>query len=67
MLKIFKRSEETPKNTTTEASESAASRVRTDERRRFPRPLPLPEVIEGNGDGDWAMWEESVSQQNNPK
>jgi hypothetical protein len=35
----------------------------TDERRRFPRPLPLPEVVEGNGDTDWSLWEESVSLQ----
>lgn len=33
------------------------------ERRRFPRPLPLPEVFEGNGDTDWSLWEESVSLQ----
>ena len=35
----------------------------TNERRRFPRPLPLPEVFEGNGDTDWSLWEESVSRQ----
>jgi hypothetical protein len=23
-------------------------------------PLPLPQVIEGNEDSDWAMWEDSV-------
>lgn len=37
--------------------------VSTDERRRFPRPLPLPEVVEGNGDTDWSLWEETVSMQ----
>jgi len=27
------------------------------ERRTFPRPLPVPEVKEGNGgDSEWAMW-----------
>ena len=31
------------------------------ERRRFPRPLPVPEVVEGNEDSDWSLWEESVS------
>ena len=34
------------------------------ERRRFPRPLPVPEVVEGNEDADWSLWEESVSLQN---
>ena len=32
------------------------------ERRRFPRPLPAPEVIEGNGDADWALWGEAVQE-----
>ena len=44
-----------------------APSVSTDERRRFPRPLPLPEVFEGNGDTDWSLWEESVSQQKGQK
>ena len=26
-----------------------------------PSPPPLPEVIEGNEDSDWAMWEDSVA------
>lgn len=34
------------------------------ERRRVPRPLPVPEVIEGNGgDTDWALWEDVVRMQ----
>lgn len=41
--------------------------VNTKERRRFPRPLPLPEVVEGNEDADWSLWEESVSLQKNQK
>lgn len=41
--------------------------IDTDERRRFPRPLPLPEVVEGNGDTDWSLWEESVSLQKGKK
>jgi hypothetical protein len=24
-------------------------------------PLPVPEVIEGNEDSDWALWEDSVA------
>lgn len=35
----------------------------TGERRRSPRPLPNPEVVEGNDSSDWALWEESVSLQ----
>jgi hypothetical protein len=27
-----------------------------------PLPLPVPEVIEGNEESDWALWEDSVSQ-----
>ncbi len=26
-----------------------------------PEPTPIPEVIEGNGDTDWTLWEQSVS------
>jgi hypothetical protein len=26
-----------------------------------PLPLPVPEVIEGNEETDWALWEDSVS------
>ncbi len=26
-------------------------------------PLPLPEVTEGNEDSDWAMWKDSVREQ----
>jgi hypothetical protein len=37
------------------------------ERRRFPRPMPLPEVIEGNGgETDWALWEEAKQGQTKP-
>ena len=31
------------------------------ERRKTPRPLPTPEVIEGDGgDTDWGLWTEEV-------
>lgn len=66
MMKFFKRSDsagsEPPATPTTKQAPT-----KTVERRRFPRPLPLPEVVEGNGDTDWAMWEESVLQQKNQK
>lgn len=64
MLKFFKRSNapvEVPPATPTPAAKAPA--LTTDERRHFQRPLPLPDVVEGNGDTDWAMWEESISQQ----
>jgi hypothetical protein len=32
-----------------------------------PLPLPVPEVIEGNEDTDWALWEDSVSQPLSPR
>ncbi len=32
------------------------------ERRRIPRALPVPEVVETDGADAWAMWQESVTQ-----
>jgi len=52
---FFKRSDNANANAPLEPA------VRAGERRRFARPLPLPEVIEGNEDSDWALWEKSVS------
>lgn len=68
MLKFFKRSDppvEVPPAKPAPTAKAAA--LTTDERRRLQRPLPLPEVLEGNTDKDWAMWEESISQQKNQK
>ena len=31
------------------------------ERRLVPRPLPVPEMVEGNADSDWSLWQESVA------
>ncbi len=34
------------------------------ERRRYPRALPVPDVIEGTGgETDWALWTQSVREQ----
>lgn len=33
------------------------------ERRSVRRPLPVPEVVEGNNPSDWALWEEIVQMQ----
>lgn len=32
----------------------------TKERRLIPRHLPLPEVVEGNQEADWSLWQDSV-------
>jgi hypothetical protein len=37
------------------------------ERRRYPRPMPLPDVIEGDGgETDWALWEDAKQEQTKP-
>lgn len=58
MLKSFKHSE-TAKSKSTATPNKTSSRTR--ERRLLPRPLPSPEVIEGNDESDWSLWEQSVS------
>jgi len=27
----------------------------------MPRPLPVPEVVEGNEESDWSLWQASVA------
>jgi hypothetical protein len=27
----------------------------------LPEPIPVPEVVEGNQDSDWSLWEDSVA------
>ncbi len=58
MLKSFK-----PSETARAKSKATPSKTssRTRERRLLPRPLPTPEVIEGNDESDWSLWEQSVS------
>ena len=34
-----------------------------EERRSIPRALPIPVVVEGSEDSDWALWEDSVWRQ----
>jgi len=62
MFSFFKRSDK--------ESEPAATRPRP--RAKTPsrspgldarEPLPVPQVTEGNEDSDWAMWEDSVLEQ----
>lgn len=60
MVNFFKRTDAataTPVATSTPNE----SFLNAGERRRFARPLPVPEVVEGNEDSDWSLWEESVS------
>ena len=60
MVSFFKRPDAT---TATQAATPTSKEpsLNAGERRRFPRPLPIPEVVEGNENSDWALWEESVS------
>lgn len=56
MFKLFKR----PSTSTEQLVTSEPSPKR--ERRQFPREFSTAyEVIEGNGEADWLLWEESVS------
>ena len=60
MVNFFKRSDATAATTATTPALKEPS-LHLGERRRFPRPLPTPEVVEGNENSDWDLWEESVS------
>lgn len=59
MLNFFKR------HSMPAESVSKAPSARPKERRSAVpnplEPLPSPQVVEGNQDSDWAMWEDSVS------
>lgn len=60
MVNFFKRSDATAATTATTPALKEPS-LHLGERRRVPRPLPTPEVVEGNENSDWDLWEESVS------
>ncbi len=37
------------------------------ERRQVPRPLPIPDVVEGNGgETDWGLWEDAHFEKTQP-
>ena len=58
MLRFFKRpGAETP------ATKPSERRAPTQARKppRLPDPIPVPDVVEGNEDSDWALWEDSVA------
>lgn len=66
MFKFFKRSG--PSTVTPEVTPAVDEPSETmKERRQFPRPLPRPDVVEGNGGNtDWALWEEAKLEQVKP-
>ena len=62
MFSFFKRPEKTP----SEARTSTRSPVKNSQSSRLPEslvPVPVPDVMEGNLESDWAMWEDSVLEQ----
>lgn len=65
MFKFFKRSKPSavkpaPASTQTATPMVAEHSSGMKERRRFARPLPHPEVVEGNGgETDWGLWEDA--------
>lgn len=63
MWSLFKKS--VAKTATSVARLSSLGRASDGSRelddRRLLRPLALPEVVEGNSDADWALWEDSVA------
>ncbi len=63
MFSFFKRSSATAA-TPVVKSASHSRLPKSNDRRSQSGPLPVPEVIEGNDDSDWALWEDSVSFQN---
>ena len=62
MFRFFKRSAPRvePTETRTAARPSPPASRRTPQ---FFPPAPLPEVIEGNTEADWSLWEDSVNSQ----
>jgi hypothetical protein len=63
MFKLFKRSNE-GRVVPAVAPKEDERPLRLKERRLVPRPLPSPEVVEGNGgETDWGLWEEAQREQ----
>ncbi|HOZ65098.1 MAG TPA: hypothetical protein PK497_11840 [Burkholderiaceae bacterium] len=62
---MFKRSKQPAGKLVKSAAQSTTSDSARDseERRALPRALPVPAVIEGSEDADWALWEDSVWRQ----
>lgn len=62
MFNFFKRSDKAPDRPVAKAAGADAKPSRS-RNADFLEPLPVPEVQEGNLDSDWAMWEDSVLEQ----
>lgn len=64
MFNIFKRSDKTPSDARTSAR-SSIKNARSSSRAEslVEMPVPVPDVLEGNLDSDWEMWEDSVLEQ----
>jgi hypothetical protein len=60
MLNFFKRP---PPSANTKASKPSnrATSSQANKRPHLPDPIPVPEVVEGNEESDWALWEDSVA------
>ncbi len=63
MFSFFKRSDKGPSAALSRPSGQVKSRSTSSRGADLSSPLPLPEVTEGNLDSDWAMWEDSVLEQ----
>lgn len=62
MFSFFKRSDK-ESHAVVAKSSSSTGKPRKYQGPDLRGPMPLPQVIEGNEDSDWAMWEDSVLEQ----
>ncbi len=63
MFSFFKRSDKGPDVASHRSSGQARGKSVNARGLDLLSPIPLPEVTEGNQDSDWAMWEDSVLEQ----
>ncbi len=59
MLNFFKRKTSEPRSASRSSLEPSMKRPQV--RPLLPESIPVAQVVEGNEDSDWAMWEDSVS------
>jgi hypothetical protein len=60
MLNFFKRPAPSANTKASKPANRAASPP-SNKPPRLPDPIPVPEVVEGNEESDWALWEDSVA------
>ncbi len=63
MFSFFKRSDRVSSTPSSAARGPVKSKSASSRGNDFLSPLPVPDVTEGNLDSDWAMWEDSVLEQ----